>query len=242
MYIAEQIKRLRSELPEGVNLLAISKYQPIESLQEAYDAGQRMFGENHIQEMAAKAAAMPKDIAWHFTGHVQTNKIKYMASFVSLIHAVDSFRLLREINKHAAKHNRVIDCLLQIHIAQEDTKYGLTVQECRELLAHEPWRELENVRVVGLMAMGSNTDDMEQVRGEFRQMKQLFDELTDVLGFCYERQQAGEDDEEFEALIAARTTARKEKNWAEADRIRDELKAQGIILEDTPQGVRWHRA
>lgn len=180
MYIAEQIKRLRSELPEGVNLLAISKYQPIESLQEAYDAGQRMFGENHIQEMAAKAAAMPKDIAWHFTGHVQTNKIKYMASFVSLIHAVDSFRLLREINKHAAKHNRVIDCLLQIHIAQEDTKYGLTVQECRELLAHEPWRELENVRIVGLMAMGSNTDDMEQVRGEFRQMKQLFDELKET--------------------------------------------------------------
>lgn len=180
MYIAEQIKRLRSELPEGVNLLAISKYQPIESLQEAYDAGQRMFGENHIQEMAAKAAALPKDIAWHFTGHVQTNKIKYMASFVSLIHAVDSFRLLREINKHAAKHNRVIDCLLQIHIAQEDTKYGLTVQECRELLAHEPWRELENVRIVGLMAMGSNTDDMEQVRGEFRQMKQLFDELKET--------------------------------------------------------------
>lgn len=180
MYIAEQIKRLRSELPEGVNLLAISKYQPIESLQEAYDAGQRMFGENHIQEMAAKAAALPKDIAWHFTGHVQTNKIKYMASFVSLIHAVDSFRLLREINKHAAKHNRVIDCLLQIHIAQEDTKYGLMVQECRELLAHEPWRELENVRIVGLMAMGSNTDDMEQVRGEFRQMKQLFDELKET--------------------------------------------------------------
>lgn len=180
MYIAEQIKRLRSELPEGVNLLAISKYQPIEALQEAYDAGQRMFGENHIQEMAAKAAALPKDIAWHFTGHVQTNKIKYMASFVSLIHAVDSFRLLREINKHAAKHDRIIDCLLQIHIAQEDTKYGLTIEECRELLATEPWRELTNVRIVGLMAMGSNTDDMELVRGEFRQMKQLFDELRDT--------------------------------------------------------------
>lgn len=189
MYIAEQIKRLRSELPEGVSLLAISKYQPIEALQEAYDAGQRMFGENHIQEMAAKAAVLPKDIAWHFTGHVQTNKIKYMASFVSLIHAVDSFRLLREINKHAAKHDRIIDCLLQIHIAQEDTKYGLTVEECRELLATEPWRELTNVHIVGLMAMGSNTDDMEQVRGEFRQMKQLFDELkttyfADDSSFC----------------------------------------------------------
>ena len=180
MYIAEQITKLRNELPEGVNLLAISKYQPIEALQEAYDAGQRMFGENHIQEMAAKAAVLPKDIAWHFTGHVQTNKIKYMASFVSLIHAVDSFRLLREINKHAAKHERVIDCLLQIHIAQEETKYGLTIAECRELLATEPWRELANVRIVGLMAMGSNTDDMEQVRGEFRQMKQLFDELKDT--------------------------------------------------------------
>ena len=180
MYIAEQITRLRNELPEGVNLLAISKYQPIEALQEAYDAGQRMFGENHIQEMASKAAVLPKDIAWHFTGHVQTNKIKYMASFVSLIHAVDSFRLLREINKHAAKHERVIDCLLQIHIAQEDTKYGLTIDECRELLATEPWRELANVRIVGLMAMGSNTDDMEQVRGEFRQMKRLFDELKDT--------------------------------------------------------------
>lgn len=157
--------------------MAISKYQPIEALQEAYDAGQRMFGENHILEMAAKAEALPKDIKWHFTGHVQTNKIKYMASFVSLIHAVDSFRLLREIDKHAAKHNRCIDCLLQIHIAQEDTKYGLTIEECRTLLATEPWRELQHIRIVGLMAMGSNTDDMEQVRGEFRQMKMLFDEL-----------------------------------------------------------------
>ena len=177
MSIASSIQQLRSSLPEGVNLLAISKYQPLEALQDAYDAGQRMFGENHIQEMAAKAAALPKDIEWHFTGHVQTNKIKYMAPFVSLIHAVDSFRLLREIDKHAAKHNRVIDCLLQIHIAQEETKYGLTIDECRQLLTTEPWRELQHVRITGLMAMGSNTDDMNQVRSEFRQMKQLFDEL-----------------------------------------------------------------
>lgn len=179
MSVAEQITRLQKELPEGVKLLAISKYQPIEAIQEAYDAGQRMFGENHIQEMAAKAAALPKDIQWHFTGHVQTNKIKYMAPFVSLVHAVDSFRLLREIDKHAAKHERRIDCLLQIHIAQEDTKYGLTVDECRQLLANEPWRELEHVRITGLMAMGSNTDDMEQVRHEFRQIKGLFDELKE---------------------------------------------------------------
>lgn len=177
MSIANSIHQLRNALPERVSLLAISKYQPIEAIQEAYSAGQRLFGENHIQEMAAKAAVLPKDIEWHFTGHVQTNKIKYMASFVSLVHAVDSFRLLREINKHAAKHNRIIDCLLQIHIAQEETKYGLTMDECRQLLAIEPWRELQHVRITGLMAMGSNTDDMDQVRNEFRQMRQLFDEL-----------------------------------------------------------------
>ena len=167
----------------------MSKFHPAERLQEAYDAGQRMFGENHIQEMATKAAALPKDIEWHFTGHVQTNKIKYMASFVSLIHAVDSFRLLCEIDKHAAKHNRIIDCLLQIHIAQEDTKYGFTIDECRQMLATEPWRELSHVRITGLMAMGSNTDDMEQVRGEFKQIKSLFDELkekyfSDKPSFC----------------------------------------------------------
>ena len=189
MSIANTIQQLRSSLPEGVSLLAISKYQPIESLQEAYDAGQRMFGENHIQEMAAKAAVLPKDIEWHFTGHVQTNKIKYMAPFVHLVHAVDSFRLLREIDKHAAKHNRVIDCLLQIHIAQEETKYGLTIDECRGLLATEPWRDLQHVRITGLMAMGSNTDDMEQVRNEFRQMRQLFEALkaeffADDSSFC----------------------------------------------------------
>lgn len=179
MSVASQIQQLQSSLPDGVNLLAISKFQSIEAIKEAYDAGQRMFGENHIQEMASKAAALPEDIEWHFTGHVQTNKIKYMASFVSLIHAVDSFRLLREIDKHAAKHGRCIDCLLQIHIAQEDTKYGLTMDECRHLLAHEPWRDFKHVRIVGLMAMGSNTDDMNQVRNEFRQMKQLFDELKE---------------------------------------------------------------
>ena len=177
MSISSNIEHLRSSLPSGVSLLAISKYQPIEALREAYDAGQRMFGENHIQEMAAKASVLPRDIEWHFTGHVQTNKIKYMAPFVSLIHAVDSFRLLREIDKHATKHDRVIDCLLQIHIAQEDTKYGFTIDECRTMLATEPWRELRHVRITGLMAMGSNTDDMEQVRSEFRQMKMFFDEL-----------------------------------------------------------------
>ena len=189
MTITQKIKELHGSLPKGVSLVAISKYQPMEALQEAYEAGQRIFGENHIQEMTAKAEALPKDIQWHFTGHVQTNKIKYMAPYVSMIHAVDSFRLLREINKHAAKHDRCIDCLLQIHIAQEETKYGLSIEECHELLSNEPWRELHNVRIVGLMAMGSNTDDMGQVRDEFRQMKNLFDELkatyfTEEPAFC----------------------------------------------------------
>ena len=161
-------------------MLAISKFQPIEALQEAYDAGQRMFGENHIQEMAAKAAALPKDIEWHFTGHVQTNKIKYMASFVSLIHAVDSFRLLREINKHAAKHDRIIDCLLQIHIAQEETKFGLTPQECRELMEQGDWRSLENVELRGIMCMGSNTDDTAQLHCEFSQAQELFNEIKET--------------------------------------------------------------
>jgi len=188
--IAHHILQLRDSLPPGVSLLAISKYQPIEAIQEAYAAGQRMFGENHIIEMATKAAALPTDIEWHFTGHVQTNKIKYMASFVHMIHAVDSFRLLREINKHAAKHNRIIDCLLQIHIAQEETKYGLTIEECKTLLADEPWRELGHIRIAGLMAMGSHTDNMEQVRAEFRQIKQLFNELksayfADSPSFCH---------------------------------------------------------
>jgi pyridoxal phosphate enzyme (YggS family) len=189
MSVVENLKKIESQLPEGVKLVAVSKTYPAENILEAYNAGQRLFGENHIQEMAAKAATLPADIQWHFTGHVQTNKIKYMASFVSLIHAVDSFRLLREIDKHAARHGRVIDCLLQIHIAQEDTKYGFTPDECLNMLANEPWRELQHVRITGLMAMGSNTDDMEQVRGEFKQIKSLFDELkekyfSDEPSFC----------------------------------------------------------
>ena len=177
MSIQANLNEVLATLPSHVQLVAVSKFHPIEALQEAYDAGQRIFGESKVQEMTQKYEALPKDIAWHFIGHLQTNKIKYMASFVSLIHAVDSFRLLREIDKHAAKHNRTIDCLLQIHIAQEETKYGLTVEECRQLLATEPWRELKHIRIAGLMAMGSNTDDMAQVRSEFRRMRQLFDEL-----------------------------------------------------------------
>ena len=180
MSIAQRIQALRQTLPTGVSLLAISKYQPIERLQEAYDAGQRMFGENHIQEMAAKAATLPADIQWHFTGHVQTNKIKYMASFVSLIHGVDSYKLLAEINKQAAKAGRVIPCLLQIHIAQEETKFGFTPDECMSMLDEGAWRSLTHVQIAGVMGMATNTDDPAQVEAEFASLSALFRRMKET--------------------------------------------------------------
>ena len=180
MSIAQRIQALRQTLPAGVSLLAISKYQPIERLQEAYDAGQRMFGENHIQEMAAKAATLPADIQWHFTGHVQTNKIKYMASFVSLIHGVDSYKLLAEINKQAAKAGRTIPCLLQIHIAQEETKFGFTPDECMSMLDEGAWRSLTHVQIAGVMGMATNTDDPAQVEAEFASLSALFRRMKET--------------------------------------------------------------
>ena len=177
MSVTSELNRILSTLPQGVNLVAISKYHPAEQIAEAYAAGQHIFGENHIMEMAAKAAILPDDIQWHFTGHVQTNKIKHMASFVDTIQSVDSYRVLKEIDKHATRCGRVINCLLQIHVAQEETKYGLTPAECLTLLDNEPWRDLRGVRLTGLMAMASNTDDEAQVRHEFRSVKQLFDDI-----------------------------------------------------------------
>ena len=174
MSVADNLASVRSTLPEGVELVAISKYHPKEMIEEAYAAGQRLFGENHILEMAAKADVLPKDIRWHFTGHVQTNKIKYMASFVDTVQSVDSLRLLRELDKHAARHDRVIKCLLQLHVAQEETKFGLTPDECLSLLRSGEWRELAHVSIDGLMAMASNTPDVEQVRREFRLVRQFF--------------------------------------------------------------------
>lgn len=174
MSVADNLASVRSTLPEGVELVAISKYHPKEMIEEAYAAGQRLFGENHILEMAAKADVLPKDIRWHFTGHVQTNKIKYMASFVDTVQSVDSLRLLRELDKHAARHDRVIKCLLQLHVAQEETKFGLTPDECLSLLLSGEWRELHHVSIDGLMAMASNTPDVEQVRREFRLVRQFF--------------------------------------------------------------------
>lgn len=177
--IRKNILSVRSELTEGVRLVAVSKFHPVEDLQSAYDTGQRIFGESHAQEVMAKESVLPKDIEWHFIGHLQTNKIKYIAPFISLIHSVDSLKLLKEIDKHAKKNGRVINCLLQIHIAQEDTKFGLTEEELTCLLESEEYRALSNIRVDGLMCMATNTDDEGLIRQEFKQVKQIFNKIKE---------------------------------------------------------------
>ncbi len=175
--IAERLKEVNDTLRDGVKLVAVSKYHPVNELQEAYDAGQRVFGESHVQELVAKNELLPKDIEWHFIGHLQTNKVKYMAPFVSLIHSVDSMKLLKEIDKQAQKAGRVIDCLMQLHIADEETKFGFTPNELKALLSANDWRELKGIRIVGIMAMATNTDNNEQIGREFESVKILFDEL-----------------------------------------------------------------
>ena len=177
MSISKNLQNITSALPEDVTLVAVSKTKPVSDLMEAYNAGQRIFGENKIQEMVDKYALMPKDIEWHMIGHVQRNKVKYMAEFVNLIHGVDSFKLLNEINKQAAKHNRVIDCLLQIKIAKEESKFGMTAVDASALLESEQFSELKNVNIVGVMGMATFTDDMKQVENEFKFLKTTFDEL-----------------------------------------------------------------
>ena len=177
MSITANIKHIWAELPQGVRLVAVSKFHPVEDIEEAYNAGQRIFGESKVQEMTAKYEVLPKDIEWHFIGHLQTNKIKYMAPYVSLIHGVDSYSQLSQINKYAAKENRRIKCLLQIYIANEDTKFGLTVDECRQLLDNEDWRTLENIEICGLMGMATFTDNIEQVDREFCFLSNFFKEV-----------------------------------------------------------------
>jgi pyridoxal phosphate enzyme (YggS family) len=177
MSIAQNLLSIKSTLPEHVTLVAVSKTKPIPDLMEAYEAGQRIFGENKIQEMAEKWEQMPKDIQWHMIGHVQTNKVKFMAQFVSLIHGVDSLKLLQEINKQAQKNNRIIDCLLQIHIAEEETKFGLDEEELSSLLSSNEFQEIKNIRVVGLMGMATFTDNKEQIKKEFTNLKSIFDGL-----------------------------------------------------------------
>ena len=177
MSIANNLLQIKSTLPEHVTLVAVSKTKPVSDLMEAYDAGQRIFGENKIQEMAEKWEQMPKDIQWHMIGHVQTNKVKFMAPFVSLIHGVDSLKLLHEINKQALKNNRITDCLLQIHIAEEETKFGLDEEELTSLLSSNEFQELKNIRIVGLMGMATFTDNKEQVKKEFTHLKTIFDTI-----------------------------------------------------------------
>ncbi len=175
MSVADNIRRIAAGLPEGVRLIAVSKYHPKEMIEEAYGAGQRLFGENKVQEMTAKHEALPEDIEWHFIGHLQTNKVKYIAPYVTMIHAIDSLRLLTEVDRQAARAGRRIKCLLQIHIAREETKFGFAPEECLAMLESGEWRELKNVEICGLMTMASNTDDMAQVGEEFRSVKRLFD-------------------------------------------------------------------
>ena len=175
--VAQNLKKVLADLPEGVRLVAVSKFHPVDMLREAYDAGQRIFGESHVQELMQKVEQMPKDVEWHFIGHLQTNKVKYIAPYINMVEAVDSLKLLKEIDKQAAKCGRVIDVLLELHIAEEATKYGLTLDDCRQLLADGEWRQLEHVRICGLMMMASLTDDREQIRREFTTAADFFDEV-----------------------------------------------------------------
>lgn len=171
------LNEVRATVKQVVELVAVSKFHPAALIKEAYDQGQRIFGESRVQELQAKHEALPADIQWHFIGHLQPNKVKYIAPYISLIHAVDSYKLLAEINKQAAKHDRVIPCLLELHIAQEESKYGFTPEACTALLEDGAWRALKNVQIAGLMCMASNTPDMVQVRSEFHQARVYFDEL-----------------------------------------------------------------
>ena len=180
MSIAKNLIQIKSQLPTHVTLVAVSKTKPVADLMEAYTAGQRIFGENKIQEMTEKWEQMPKNIEWHMIGHVQTNKVKFMAEYVSLIHGVDSLKLLQEINKQAKKHNRIIDCLLQIHIAEEETKFGLNELELEDILKqiqHDK-SEFENIRIVGLMGMATFTENKTQIEKEFNHLKTIFDKIN----------------------------------------------------------------
>lgn len=177
--IKENLAQVRSTLADGVRLIAVSKTKPVEDLQAAYDAGQRLFGENKALEMRDKHAVLPKDIEWHFIGHLQTNKVKYIAEYVSLIHSIDSLHLLEAVDKEAAKHDRVIDCLLQFHIATEETKFGLDMSEAQALLESDEYAQMKHVRLVGVMGMATNTPNRDLVRQEFRTLRTYRDQLAE---------------------------------------------------------------
>lgn len=177
--VANNLHKVLGTLPDGVKLVAISKFHPNEYIEAAYQEGQRLFGESQVQELSHKVETLPNDIEWHFIGHLQTNKVKYIAPYISMIEAVDSLKLLKEIDKQAAKHNRIINVLLELHIAEEESKYGFSPDACRELLANGEWKELKNVHISGLMMMASNVDDREQIKREMTLAADLFDELKE---------------------------------------------------------------
>ena len=177
MTISENFYKIKTSLPSHVTLVVITKTQPPEYIMEVYNCGHRIFGENKVQEMLDKYEQLPKDIEWHLVGHLQTNKVKYIAPFVSLIHSVDSLKLLQEINKQAKKYNRIINCLLQIHIAIEETKFGLDINEAKQLFQSEELKQLQNIRITGLMGMATNTDKKEQIAQEFKLLKVFFDSI-----------------------------------------------------------------
>lgn len=177
MDIQANLKEILDNLPKNVSLVAISKFHPNESIEKAYQAGQRIFGESREQELSIKQAKLPKDIEWHFIGHLQTNKVKYIVPYIAMIHTVDTYKLLVEINKQAAKINRIIPCLLEIHIAQEKNKYGFTFDTCRQMLQNDDWKGLTNINIAGVMGMATNTDDQNQIRKEFASLKDFFNEL-----------------------------------------------------------------
>jgi len=180
MSIAQNLLQIKAQLPEQVTLVAVSKTKPIADLMEAYHVGQRIFGENKIQEMTEKWEEMPKDIEWHMIGHVQTNKVKFMAEYVILIHGVDSLKLLEEINKQALKHNRIINCLLQIYIAEEESKFGLDENELSEVLNSQEFKTLQNIQIVGLMGMATFTENQSQIKKEFQNLKTIFDKVNQL--------------------------------------------------------------
>lgn len=187
--VKENLDKIRSTVPQGTRLIAVSKTKPIEMLQEAYDAGQRLFGENKAQEMRDKYEMLPKDIEWHLIGHLQTNKVKYIAPFVRMIHSIDSLQLLQTVEKEAVKNNRIIDCLLQFHIASEQTKFGLNINEARQLLESDLYKSFTHIRICGVMGMATNTDNTTQVRNEFASLHEIFNTLkndyfSDSDAFC----------------------------------------------------------
>jgi pyridoxal phosphate enzyme (YggS family) len=194
--VKDNLLAVKQTLKENVKLVAVSKYQPIELLEEAYEAGQRVFGESHALEVRDKAEAMPKDIEWHFIGHLQTNKVKYIAPFISCIESVDSLKLMQEINKQALKNDRVIDCLLQFHVAQEETKSGFSLEECEQVLSSDEFASLKNIRIIGVMGMATYTEDEKQIRKEFK---------TLVANFAYLKMAYFSANEEFKEISMGMT-------------------------------------